>query len=740
MANTLTVPASPRLYTTYYANLKGVDLYNAPTETNRSHAADILNMMLDPDGGFPCKRVGWRYFKDLRESSEGSYVDTKVLAAYHDVTHNCDLIGTERKLWHYNCETEVWTVIRNSLTASTHCTITRYEDNVYISMFGTMFYMTPDNMASPALNGYTEISPTNYAAGSGGWTGSNYIPTTVIAKKPDGTGGTALQGVNLLSTVRIEQFRSDQAPDSTTDAAVNWYIVPSTVWSDRLISIKDVQFMTDEGVWESGEEVDLDNVNPQAWHWTMYEPIYQYINHDHSAVTLYDDINGTTTTTWTQTAIGIRFLSQSGSHLKQKVPGQDSVRIIYEEFDARKDADNICYGRYSPMRSALMKTDIIAKYGNVSMDRFFYAVDNKIYYSEPEQPWFIPDDNYLVVGNGTPIVGLHKYNYALAAVTKDTAEHTIYMIQERTLEQSQVTYDSSGVASSKTETIYYFQLRPTVAGTGAVAKKSFGTLVDDPLFLAKTGIYGISTQTYTSNAVIVNRSRMINQWLMQEANLEEAACGIWKGMYLLAVNNHVYALDSNNNIRVNNENGYECYYWENVPATLFLSYDGNLFFATADGRWCRFNTDLAAAVAYSDGGTWDDVNEEMVGGTAIHARYALPIDHDGLPQRFKKLQKKGFAVVLYPYSKSGAKIYYEKDGTGEKLVADVAASITTFDNVDFEDFSFETTDTARFVYPKKKVKKYKTLQLIVENDNLNEQFGLISVTKTYIVQNFAKGV
>ena len=767
MANTLTVPASPRLYTTNYANLKGIDLMSAPTETSRQHAADMVNIMPDPDGGFPCKRVGWRYVHDFREETEGTTLDTKILAAYHDVDNNCDLIATEKKLWHYNCETEAWTLIRQSLTASPNAVITKYMDRVYISMFGALSFMTDEDLVTPSEGGYTELSITprlrlselydewNAALIAGETelaeklkaqidkieanynTGDMYIgniPRTVISKRPDGSGGMALEGVNLLCTERIEQFLSDQTPDSTTDASLEWYIVSPDVSTNRIIQIRDVQFMSDEGVWESGEEVaDVDSISASSWHWRMYELVTKNVNK-----TVYSNAAGTETMTITKNHIGIKFNSRSGEKLKQKVPGQDSLRIIYEELDTRKNG-SIYYGRYNPERLALIQSGIVAKYGNVSLDRFFYAVENKIYYSEPEKPWLIPDDNYLIIGNGVPIVGMHRYNYALVAVTRSTAEHTVFMIQEQTQEIAKTVYDASGAVASSSDTIYYFQVRPTTSGTGAVAPRSFGVLIDDPLFLASSGIYAISTQTYTSSTVIANRSMMINPWLTQEQDMDKAACAVWKHMYLLALNNHVYVLDSNNRLRTNNHAGYECYYWDNVPATLFLSYDGNLFFATAEGRWCRFNTDLAAAVAYSDGGTWDSASEEMTGGEAIRARYALTVDHDGMPQYFKKLMKKGFAVAIYPYGKAGAKVYYEKNGAGEQLVADVNASITTFDNVDFEDFSFETTDTVRIIYPKKKVKKYKTLQLIVENDEIDEQFGLVSVTKTYTVQNFAKG-
>ena len=54
----LNVPADPKVYTTTYANFKGVDFTNDPSNVWYRRSPDGLNMLPDLDGR-PYKRTGW---------------------------------------------------------------------------------------------------------------------------------------------------------------------------------------------------------------------------------------------------------------------------------------------------------------------------------------------------------------------------------------------------------------------------------------------------------------------------------------------------------------------------------------------------------------------------------------------------------------------------------------------------------------------------------------------------------
>lgn len=81
---------------------------------------------------------------------------------------------------------------------------------------------------------------------------------------------------------------------------------------------------------------------------------------------------------------------------------------------------------------------------------------------------------------------------------------------------------------------------------------------------------------------------------------------VWNRYYILAVNGHGYVLDGrkkSSEKRRNTDYVYEAYYWENIPATCFFTYADELWFGTADGRICKFNTDIDDITAYCDNGT-----------------------------------------------------------------------------------------------------------------------------------------
>ena len=64
--------------------------------------------------------------------------------------------------------------------------------------------------------------------------------------------------------------------------------------------------------------------------------------------------------------------------------------------------------------------------------------------------------------------------------------------------------------------------------------------------------------------------------------------------------------------------------------------------------------------------------------------------------------------------------------------------IFTFEDFSFERLSFNTNDSPQDIYLKKKVKKYKRLQIIIRNDSVSEGFGIFQIAKTYAVGNYAK--
>jgi hypothetical protein len=171
---------------------------------------------------------------------------------------------------------------------------------------------------------------------------------------------------------------------------------------------------------------------------------------------------------------------------------------------------------------------------------------------------------------------------------------------------------------------------------------------------------------------------------------------------------------------------YECYYWTNIPAICLLSANGELYFGTEDGRICKFNTDIEVLDKYSDD------------GKAIVAAWSTTNDDDNAPHLYKSMTKKGCLVTIKPYTRSSATIYVAKDGNPRQKLRNGFMDILDWNDIDYNRFTFNTNESPQDIFFQKKVKNYKRLQIIVENDTVNEGFGILQIVKTYTVGNYAK--
>jgi hypothetical protein len=268
-----------------------------------------------------------------------------------------------------------------------------------------------------------------------------------------------------------------------------------------------------------------------------------------------------------------------------------------------------------------------------------------------------------------------------------------------------------------------------VAGIGAVAKGCFANLKDDPLFLSTSGVTAITSTLLSYDRTVENRSFLVDKKLTLEDNLKEAVSCVYDGYYHVFINDRVYILDSRHktNVQQGGTNYiYEAYYWENVPARVVRPIGNELWFGSALGNLCKFNSDLPIEQVYNDD------------GEAITAQWATPNDNDGATQLFKTLMKKGCLVTISPFFQSSGKVYFIRDGNGEIFVKSQNMDIFYWDKVNFERFTFSSNESPQEIYFNKKAKKYKRMQIVIRNDVVNEPFGIHEIVKTYSVGNYSK--
>ena len=373
------------------------------------------------------------------------------------------------------------------------------------------------------------------------------------------------------------------------------------------------------------------------------------------------------------------------------------------------------------------KCTIITTYGVGTDDRIVVSGNPEMpsvdWISGLNDPSYIPDLSYSNVGTeGVSIMGYCRVGSYLGIVKEDNGQDTTIYLRAAEVNEA-------GEA--------IFTLRQAMAGVGAVSKGSFVTLLDDPLFLTRTGIYALSVTNVSGERVTQNRSFYVNPKLTAEERMSEAEAVEWNGQYLLSFpNGHVYVMDGRQKKSYRSaalgDYVYECYYWENIPAVCWLPIKSGdvemLYFGTEDGRICKINSDIDTMERFSDD------------GAPIDTVWATKYDDDGSPSRLKTIQKRGCCVTIKPYSRSSATVYFRSDKTGgtEMRVSQSTMDIFDWADIDFERFTFNTDDSPDEVFFNRKLKNYKRLQIIIRNNEVNEGFGVFQITKHFVVGNFAK--
>ena len=119
----------------------------------------------------------------------------------------------------------------------------------------------------------------------------------------------------------------------------------------------------------------------------------------------------------------------------------------------------------------------------------------------------------------------------------------------------------------------------------------------------------------------------------------------------------------------------------------------------------------------------EDGYATLSNGAPIKAVWGTIADDDGSANYYKKLQKRGSLVAVMPMSDSGVKVYLIPDEKEPIFVGetDIGNHILPFN-----------------YYLRKKVKNYKRLQIVCENESYNDGFGIDEIIKCYTVGNYAK--
>lgn len=710
--------------------LLGVDYQADQTQVDRKRSPDMVNMISD-FGGNPVKRDGYR--KVGIGYSSLLMVEGKMYGVY---AGDGAFSITELELDGYELNEiatypQLWTVGEVNGVFAYQRVIYVLADNALIS-----FDVETHDFGITGVG--AGMMTKGSAVGADEPMKADIVPNTIIDLKPDGTGGATLDDKNLMTIYQSFSYKGDGSSTA--------YKIPN---------------YTKMGTWVKVEVKNADG----DW------------------VELTTGVSvGTSTTVQGKTLDGTDFENNEVVDTTVTITpapaaptdaGADNVRITFAPYSMEEVETGKYRGYYNETFAELLKS----KASTFQANRMFVSDKYKVYYSEVAKPFMVSDLAWFDVDS--EVIGFTRTNNYLVVLTKDNGRTTIYLASEATR-----TVDSQ---TGETET--YFAVKESNAGIGAIAPKCISTLSDEPMFLSSTGLYGILSN-YLSEKYAVNRSSRINRRLCKEQNLENAVGLAFNDYFYLAINGRMYVLDGRHkeSDRAGNK-PLEAYYFEGLPAIENMYVIGNKMYFSADDGTYTWNDDLPETERYYDDAytkevttvewqisnkrsepptgewvnvkptpqageylwykaTYDDLSEEItleeldvgdkrLAGEPVRARWCSTFDDDGAPQKLKTLMKKGSMITLVPHYRSGCEITLVKDGDVFEFLGYADSSLQTFEYIDFTQFTFNANAVAMDIFTKKKIKKYKRLQIQVENNN-PEPFGITQITKTYTFGNYAK--
>lgn len=701
----LTVPSAPREYATRYNQLLGVDFQSDQTEVSRRRSPDMVNMISDL-GGNLVKRNGYRSvgLAYVGMTSAGGFMwgarNQASGVRIYKLTFDSDggISSDENHL------------ISGSEYAGEIKSLFGFRNMLYILCEKAWFEYDTEHNTTKAIGCAQDVL---YTLASSAFDlirpDTNVIPTVMTMYKPNGqemiqlpegtdiTGAT--QGVNLLTP-----FRTIEYCVQTDTADETQFVIPA--------------------VSKMSKNVKVEVRSSSTYEWI---PATFTLSTAASETTVLPDDKDTTATTelvsgyvTLNTAPYIKVVVNNEPHLRFRdaqtveVPaGEPNVRITYAPFSNETTGARI--GFYNKIRNSVLATNAAELYDA----RVFAADGTDAHYSRTSNFFMMDDNFYFSVDADIMMFG--KTSSSLSVIGGDTENTPIYLAKGEYNESlSMPVYKA--VASNAT--------------VGCIAPKVTGSLNDEPLLLARSGIYGLSTN-YLSEKYAVSRSGKINRRLCREENLSEAVGITYNNYFFVAINGRMYVLDGRHrDTSRQGDSSYECFYFDQMPdVKKMYVVDGRMYFMD-DTNIYTWNDDMPDTQKYYDNLV---VNEETgeISGNPVEAKWSSVFDDDGAPQRLKTLMKKGTVAVLIPHYKSGCEVTLVKDGDISEKLGSFDSSMTSFEYVDFSAISFSSNAVATDVFTKKKIKKYKRLQIILENKN-PEPFGITQIVKTYTFGNYAK--
>ena len=336
--------------------------------------------------------------------------------------------------------------------------------------------------------------------------------------------------------------------------------------------------------------------------------------------------------------------------------------------------------------------------------------------SDIDDPTYFPRTGWTKIGSeNTAIMGYLHYGTELAIVKEDNGiDATIYM-------RSAILTESNDII---------FPVQQGAQGVGAISKWCLKTLNDEPLFLAKEGVYAIEGTNASQERNVPNRSHNIDKRLKPEID-STCVAEVFRDYYIVCnpLTGHCWVADSryqalppgtNNRHRIYHRI-YEWFPWDNIPATCMTATDDFLYFGTKDGRLCAFNFDWDNPKRWTDGAEYVNGSTKLHkwqpydNGYQIHAYYVTKRDHLDAMDFKKTMLNDGGVITLKPTERSSASI-----------------TVTTDKGSWFVEQVYADSDEPSMVVPiRHRFKNFDSIETRIENNENKEGLAIIGLQYRY---------
>lgn len=224
--------------------------------------------------------------------------------------------------------------------------------------------------------------------------------------------------------------------------------------------------------------------------------------------------------------------------------------------------------------------------------------------------------------------------------------------------------------------------------------------------LSSQGLFAIIGNNGEKYAM--QRSYYVNGKLLKEPNLEEAIGIAVDGKYYLGVNNHIYIADSRYlsypKHAKTEQYQYEWWYWDNIPARVFFSWNNKLYFGTADGKICTFGT------------TYQDNNQNF---ESYWETPFIDMDNNDYAKTIKSV-----TLILNPKVDSEVVLGYELDDGTTEIITKNYANLSD--------------DFPKTIREKEKIRKFMFVKFFIKN-NINKRMTFERLTLEYVFAGKYKG-